>query len=187
MSEKQRINRLYFVYNADSGTLAAIVDSAKKLLSINGCPLCSLTHSLLGERTEWKTCRDTIGVAVDYVHRDELTPAMKAVIANEQLPCVLAESRHNLALLLTADTIRRCNGSLADLRGRLNIHAAMRNLAFPSDDVVSTIPTVNETATLRVTPQPTVRPAPRTTIQFTTTQEPTERTGGGTSTHDIRG
>jgi len=57
MSERQPISRLYFVYNAESGTLAAIVDSAKKLLSINGCPLCSLTHSLLGERNEWKTCR----------------------------------------------------------------------------------------------------------------------------------
>jgi hypothetical protein len=182
MSEKQPISRLYFVYNADSGTLAAIVDSAKKLLSINGCPLCSLTHSLLGERTEWKTCRDTIGVAVDYVHRDELTTAMKATLGNEKLPCVLAESRDNLVLLLTADTIQRCNGSLADLRGRLNIHAAMRNLAFPSEDVVSTIPTVTETAMLHVSPQP----APRATTSFTPTRESTDRVDGRAS-HESRG
>ncbi len=137
MSERQVIQRLHFVYNADSGTLAAIVDSAKKLLSINGCPLCSLTHSLLGERAEWVTCRDTIGVPIEYVHRDELTPPMKASIGSEQLPCVLAESDNSMVLILTADTIRRCNGSLADLRGRLGIHAAMRNLAFPTDAATS--------------------------------------------------
>ena len=69
-----------------------IVDSAKKLLSINGCPLCS-----------------------------------------KSLPCVLAQSGGRMVLLLTADTIRRCNGSIADLRGRLGIHAAMRDLFFPGD------------------------------------------------------
>ena len=159
MPERQPISRLYFVYNAESGTLAAIADSAKKLLSINGCPLCSLTHSLFGERSEWKTCRDTMGVAVDYVHRDELTPKLKACIGDEKLPCVVAASHDNLALLLTADTIRRCNGSIADLRGRLNIHAAMRNLAFPEEtDVVSPIPIASEAAKDRAVSQSRVRP-----------------------------
>lgn len=143
MPDRELITRLYFVYNANSGTLAAIVDSAKKLLSINGCALCSLTHSLAGERTEWKTCRDTIGVAVDYVHRDELTPEMKAVIGSEGLPCVLAQTQKGLHLLLTPDTIRRCNGSIADLRGRLSIHAAMRNLTLQAEtDTVLTISSV---------------------------------------------
>ena len=133
MPQRQLIDRLYFVYNADSGTLAAIVDSAKKLLSINGCPLCSLTHSLVGERAEWVNCRETIGVPVDYVHRNELTGAMKGAVEGESLPCVLAKSGDRIVMLLTADTIRRCNGSIADLRGRLSVHAAMRELAFPDE------------------------------------------------------
>jgi hypothetical protein len=129
--DKQLIDRLYFVYNAESGALAAIVDSAKKLLSINGCPLCSLTHSLAGERAEWRTCKDSMGVAVDYVHRNELTAEMRETIGAQELPCVLAQSGERVVLLLTNETIRRCNGSLADLRGRLSIHAAMRNLVLP--------------------------------------------------------
>jgi hypothetical protein len=164
MPDKETITRLLFVYNANSGTLAAIVDSAKKLLSINGCPLCSLTHSLAGERADWKTCRDTIGVAVDYVHRDELTSEMRASIANEALPCVLAQTPSRLVLLLTADTIRRCNGSIADLRGRLSIHAAMRELAFASEsDTVLTISTVSE----RSTGQAAARPEPRSEVRAT--------------------
>jgi hypothetical protein len=162
MPEKEKIIRLLFVYNANSGTLAAIVDSAKKLLSINGCPLCSLTHSLAGERADWKTCRDTIGVAVDYVHRDELTSEMRASIGNETLPCVLAQTPSRLVLLLTADTIRRCNGSIADLRGRLSIHAAMRDLAFVNEsDTVLTIPTVSE----RSTDQAASRAEPRSDVR----------------------
>lgn len=58
------IDRLLFVYKADSGTLNAIIDSAKKLLSINGCALCSLTHSLAGEKSEWQSCKETLGVPV---------------------------------------------------------------------------------------------------------------------------
>ncbi|HVS32319.1 MAG TPA: hypothetical protein VMS98_12815 [Thermoanaerobaculia bacterium] len=46
------VDRLMFVYNADSGLLATISDSARKLLSINGCVLCSLTHSTMGEKSE---------------------------------------------------------------------------------------------------------------------------------------
>lgn len=130
MTQRGTIQRLLFVYNADSGTLNAIVDSAKKLLSINGCPLCSLTHSLAGERGEWKSCKESIGVPIDYVHRDELTPRLKNVISRE-LPCVVAEVDGELTVVLTAEVIARCKGSVADLRGRLNTHAAMRGLSFP--------------------------------------------------------
>ena len=90
-----------------------------------------------------KPAADTIGVAVDYVHRDELTAEMKHCVGNEPLPCVIARSVCGLTLLLTAETIRRCNGSIADLRGRLKIHAAMRNLALPQDSEV-TLPIVSE-------------------------------------------
>ena len=49
------------------------------------------------------------------------------------LPCVLAEAGDDVVLLLTSDTIQRCNGSIADLRGRLGVHATMRELAFPNE------------------------------------------------------
>lgn len=69
---------------------------------------------------------------------------MKASIGSEQLPCVLAESSNAITLLLTADTIRRCNGSIADLRGRLSVHAAMRNLYFRAESGASAPRTYRE-------------------------------------------
>ncbi len=124
------IERLVFVHNADSGILSSVIDSTRKLLSINGCALCSLTHSLAGERNEWTTCKETIGVPVEYLHRDELTPSTRAVVGN-QLPCVLAEAGGETIVLLDSEVIGRCKGSVADFRGRLTLHAAMRGLDLP--------------------------------------------------------
>ena len=129
----RQIDRLLFVYNADSGVLNSVIDSAKKLLAINGCPLCSLTHSLVGEKSDWQTCRESLGMPVEYVHRNELTAGLRTIVG-EQLPCVVAQSGGDLVLLLEPDVIQRCKGSVADLRGRIRMHAAMRGLELPKAD-----------------------------------------------------
>ncbi len=132
------IEKLVFVYNADSGILNSVIDSARKLLSINGCPLCSLTHSLAGEKREWRTCKESIGVPVEYLHRDELSPKTSAVIG-DQLPCVLAEAGGETIVLLDSNVISRCKGSVADFRGRLKMHAAMRGLDLPLNSLVASV------------------------------------------------
>jgi hypothetical protein len=77
---------------------------------------------------------------------------------------VLAQTPSRLVLLLTADTIRRCNGSIADLRGRLNIHAAMRDLVFASEsDTVLTISTASERSTEPSASRAEARPEVRST------------------------
>src|SRR5436309_2725239 len=119
------IERLLFIYNADSGVFSAAADSAKKLLGIHGCALCSLTHSVIGERSEWRSCRETLGVPVAYFHRDELTPEIRRSVG-EALPVVAAQVAGETIVLLDSHAIDRCNGSIADLRGRLRIHAVMR-------------------------------------------------------------
>ncbi len=42
--DKRTIERLILVFDANAGPFSALVDSAKKLLRINGCSLCALTH-----------------------------------------------------------------------------------------------------------------------------------------------
>jgi hypothetical protein len=131
MTEKRTIERLIFVFNAGSGTFNAFVDSAKKLLMIRGCTLCSITHGLAGEKSEWRDCKEEIGVPVDYVHKDEVTPALGGVV-REKLPCIVAEAGGELTLLLGPDVLDRCQGSVADLRGRLHYFASLNQLAFPA-------------------------------------------------------
>jgi hypothetical protein len=131
---KTPIERLIFVYRADSGRLSSLIDSARKLLMIDGCALCTITHGLAGERGEWKSCRDEIGVPVDYVHRDELDGDLAAAVGDD-LPCVVAEAAGRMTVLLTPQVIERCRGSVDDLRGRLRIHAAMKDLVLPETRV----------------------------------------------------
>lgn len=130
MSVKRRVDRLIFVFSADSGSFNAFLDSAKKVLRIKGCTLCAITHGLAGEKSEWKDCREELGVHIDYIHRDELSGELAKVVG-ERLPCVVAEADGELLMLLPPDVLDRCRGSVADMRGRLQVLASMNGLELP--------------------------------------------------------
>jgi hypothetical protein len=130
MTPKRKIERLLFVFSADSGSFNAFLDSAKKVLRIKGCTLCSITHGLAGEKSEWRECKEEIGLPVDYVHRDEISGELKAVVG-DQLPCIVAQAGNDLVLLLTPDVLERCQGSVADLKGRLHYFASVHGLEMP--------------------------------------------------------
>ena len=130
MGVKRTIDRLIFVFSADSGALNAFLDSAKKVLRIKGCTLCAITHGLAGEKSEWRDCKEELGVPIEYVHRDEVSPDLQRVVGNN-LPCVVAQTGGELVLLLGPDVLARCRGSVADLKGRLNVLAAMNRLELP--------------------------------------------------------
>jgi hypothetical protein len=127
---KRRIDRLIFVFSADSGTLNAFLDSAKKLLRIKGCTLCAITHGLAGEKSEWRDCKEELGVPIDYVHRDEVSGDLQRIVG-DKLPCVVAQTGDDLVLVLGPDVLERCQGSVADLKGRLQTLSAMKGLELP--------------------------------------------------------
>ena len=127
---RQPIERLILVYGADSGRLNALVDSAKKLLRVKGCSLCAITHGLAGERSEWSECREAFGVPVETYHRDEMPDDVAAAVGDE-LPAVLATTAGGLYLLMGRSVLDRLQGDVADFRGRLLTHAAMKGLSLP--------------------------------------------------------
>ena len=125
------VSRLVLVFDASSGRMSAFVDSVKKVLTIGGCSLCAITHGLAGEKEEWKSCREELGVPVDYLHRDEVPAALKKQVEG-QLPCVVAQVGTEYVILLTPDVLERCRGSVADLKGRLFFHMTARELELPA-------------------------------------------------------
>lgn len=127
---KRPIDRLILVYGADSGRLNALVDSARKLLRVKGCSLCAITHGLAGERSEWRECRDALGVPVDTYHRDDMPPEVAAAL-DGGVPAVLAQSGDGLQVLMGPEVLDRLQGAMADFRGRLLTHAAMKGLSLP--------------------------------------------------------
>ena len=64
---------LVFVYNADEGTMNAIMDSAHKLFSPSTyqCSLCAITHGMVTMRGEWKNYLDALPVETQFYHRED--------------------------------------------------------------------------------------------------------------------
>ncbi len=126
---QRRIIRLLLVFNADAGAFNALIDSTKKLFNVNGCSLCSITHGLFGEKDEWTSCRESFGVPVDYLHRDEVDAEFAAIVGDE-LPAVVAETKSGFHLLMDARALSRCDGSVEDFRGRLTHHVTRLDLTL---------------------------------------------------------
>ncbi len=124
------ISKLLFVFSANGGRWNALADSMKKLLMMEGCALCSITHGIAGEKREFLIWKRSVGVPIEYVHRDEMQAELVDV-AGTAVPAVVAVTDRRLVLLLPPDAVARCRGSVPDLVGRLTLHAATKGLTFP--------------------------------------------------------
>lgn len=99
---------LLFVYNADSGLIAALFDSAHKLLSPStyDCQLCALTHGLTGPREQWSAFLKTLDVPMEFLHREEFRRRHPQLAASNTLPAIFREHDGTLNLLLDGTVLR---------------------------------------------------------------------------------
>ena len=63
------MNKILFVYNADSGLLNAMMDWGPETYR---CRLCALTYDTLGMRRGWREFVKGPDREVEFLHRDEL-------------------------------------------------------------------------------------------------------------------
>jgi hypothetical protein len=104
------IIRLVGVYDADHtlrGELAYFVGAR---LGRRHCALCDVTHGMVRERRNWRTCRDGLPVPFVTFHRDDQPADVRAACA-ASLPAVVAETTEGYHLLLGGSAIEACNGS----------------------------------------------------------------------------
>ncbi len=88
------IKRVIFIYGADSGALAAMWDSAKKVVgSENACALCSITHGVFAEKAEWSEIARSLGPPTVYYHRGDVPAELRDFIDQKSLvlPLVVFE------------------------------------------------------------------------------------------------
>lgn len=126
---KRKVQRLLFIYDANSGKMGAFLDSAKKLLMVGGCALCATTHGILGEKDEWKECKQELGVPIDYYHRDDVPAAVKDMV-DGHLPCIAAQVGSHYVMLLSPAVLQRCRGDVNDLKGRIHYYLVANNLTL---------------------------------------------------------
>ena len=108
--------RLLFVYNADSGAFNTLADMGHKLFSPQtySCSLCTLTHGVFREKSQWREFVASLPIACDFLHRDEFQkeyperqdsfPAVFLLKGEKITPCLSArqlESCHDMQDLET--------------------------------------------------------------------------------------
>ena len=105
------MKRLIIAYNADSGPLNAVMDAMRKMSASSSCRcrLCDLTHGPLRMKQRWRTFLETVGIPIEFRHRDDMTRLADA--SGLALPAILLADDESLTVLLDADAI---NG-VADL------------------------------------------------------------------------
>ncbi|HWQ25670.1 MAG TPA: hypothetical protein VN367_02705 [Chlorobaculum sp.] len=94
---------LIFVYNADSGPVSGLFDLGHKILSPSTyqCSLCTLTHGPFTEKEAWKEFRQSVGVPMEFLHRDEFE---KKYDLKFEYPVILRKNS-NIAVLMAKQDI----------------------------------------------------------------------------------
>ena len=112
--------RLVFVYNADAGLAAALLDAAHKIVSpaTYPCSLCAVTYGPVAMRAQWRDWVRRQPVAPRFCHRQDFRAAYPQA-AGWTLPLVAVERATGLSLLMSAAELDRMSG-LDDLIARLD-------------------------------------------------------------------
>ena len=96
---------LVFIYNARSGKLNALADTAHKLLSPSTypCSLCALTYSTFTENKIWKTFRNESNLTLEFYHKDVFESLFPSV--RMMYPAILKLEHNALTTVLNTDIL----------------------------------------------------------------------------------
>ena len=114
------IEKIIFVYNADSGLFSTVSDFAHKIISPDTyeCNLCKLTYGNIMMKKEWKEFLDSLDAEKTFKHRNEFLndyPQFK----DTALPCIFVCSADDIRLIVSAEEIN----ALEDVSGLKNMLA----------------------------------------------------------------
>jgi len=106
--------KLVFVYNANSGPINSILDSARKIWSPSTypCNLCSITYGYFKEDKMWRNFREQSEIAMVFWHKDDF---LKQYSINQvlkySLPIVLLEHKSQLEPFIPSDLLNKIRSS----------------------------------------------------------------------------
>lgn len=98
------MEKLIFVYNADSGKMNAYLDMMHKVVSPGTypCSLCDITHGVFKEREKWKRFRENSDVSMEFLHKDEFQKKYASKFGHKfEFPVVLFEEKNLLSLFIS--------------------------------------------------------------------------------------
>ena len=115
MTHPIAMDKIIFVYNADSGILNAMKDWAHKIVSPETypCSLCALTYDNLGMRRPWREFTEELEYEIEFLHRDELEEQYG--IRDVPLPAAFIHQTYELNLWIQSEAMNACQ-SLDELQ-----------------------------------------------------------------------
>ncbi len=102
------MEKLLFIYNANSGKMNASLDILHKTFSPSTytCSLCSITHGILKEDKTWKTFRESDNQSMEFLHIDEFQKQYKSKFGHKfTFPIVLAATDNGLEIFISSAEI----------------------------------------------------------------------------------
>lgn len=122
-----KIERIYFVWNADFSLKGGIRALSDVLQQQHSCSLCEIAYHTITQKSGWKAYKKSLGVPCQEPCRNQLNRALVAA-AGGKFPAVLAKTTDNAVVLLNNDDIDSCDGSLEKFKIKLDSKLAQYEL-----------------------------------------------------------
>lgn len=104
------MQKLLFIYNANSGTRNALLDSMHKVFrpQTYDCKLCDITFGVISENKTWKRFRKESRYPMVFLHKDEFATTYKSKFGYKfTFPIVLLEGENGLEALITTKELNQ--------------------------------------------------------------------------------
>ena len=128
-SEPTTVRRLIGVYNADGTVIGELEYLVGSNLGRTHCSLCDITHGLLRQKSEWKSCRAKLPVPFDTFHRNDQPDEVRSA-TEDTAPVVVAQTDVNLVVLLGPDALSECGGSVAAMMAAVDAAVIQSGLSW---------------------------------------------------------
>lgn len=98
------MEKLIFIFNANSGFLNTVADISHKILSPQtySCGLCMLTHGKFSENEKWQHFRENSPVKMEFYHKDEFENRYGKEF---EYPCILSQQGSEFVMELNKKQI----------------------------------------------------------------------------------
>jgi hypothetical protein len=126
-----QVRRFVGVYNANGSVGGELAYFIGARLGRTHCALCDITHGLVRERATWKEYRRRVPVPFDTYHRDD-QPADVRAAHGDRVPVVLAATDDGLVVLVDADELSACAGSIEQFSHAIDAAVTRAGLRWAS-------------------------------------------------------
>lgn len=114
------VDKLIFVYNANSGKISAWMDTAHKIVSPSTyhCRLCDLTYGVFKENEEWARFRESVIQTtsiqeLEFLHKDEFEYNYKSKwLPKYEYPIILQASENGLEVFMSTDEMNQIKSTM---------------------------------------------------------------------------